>query len=236
MQKKRKREPEINSAQIRDICKKSIDRISVQERNKLKALPKDLINAPLLEEALGSSLLQNENQNLRNYMLDCAVRNRATQNAGLLLCHGATQTKKADCFQNPEILKLLARYSDSQWFKCKCLSYFNFLDCVGAFWREDLKSKKSKSLNRQNMNIILFYGFKLPAWAGKDPFPTCNNFFLQKAHARRVGRLAAYLRRCTGFPTDLMLLVAQWRYGDLNEDEKKLLTDPSCSNYKIERT
>jgi hypothetical protein len=95
-----------------------------------------------------------------------------------------------------------------------------------AQWDGHIQSAKAR------VNVLLYFGADIHMKVkGRDALD-CAHYgywsrlapeFLKEAQARRVHRLACYLTRCTELPKDVTTEIAQWRYGRLSDEDRKLI-------------
>lgn len=99
-------------------------------------------------------------------------------------------------------------------------------DYSHAQWDEHIQSAKAR------VNVLLYFGADIHmkvrgrdtlGWANSGYWSRLVPEFLAEAHARRVHRLACYLARCTYLPKDVTTEIAQWRYGRLSDEDRKLI-------------
>lgn len=94
-------------------------------------------------------------------------------------------------------------------------------------------------------NLVLYHGAHIEKRERK--FENCSRKFIEEAHARRVYRMAKYLQRCFGYlehpkvehrlhlPTEIATMIAEFRYGPLSGEDKKLIEGYHEDDYKKAR-
>jgi len=81
-------------------------------------------------------------------------------------------------------------------------------------------------------NTLLYYGAHMKQ---AKSYSNLDKSFIQHAHARRVYRLACYLKRCTRLPRDITEIISTLHYGPLSEQDKELMKHYVITDYAKKR-
>jgi hypothetical protein len=219
---------------VEQICSKSAKDINQKEEQLLCSLMEKKKNACIIEQICKSNIFRDPTaRHLKYFMMNRGVCYSNEPCLALIVMNAQRKDwdiyfhEKGACIYistfNIVTLSVLARYDYSAKFVAAVQSYLD----------EEANSNE-KPVVKDKINILLFHGFN------KSMNINPKDNFFKEAHARRVHRMAYFLKGlCYTYynqmnvPPEIALYIAQLRYGPLSSHDKEILKSYSPQDYLI---